>query len=303
MSQLDDILAKLLALRKLPYGTRCAITADDIFLLCRLVKPLFRKQPCLLELKANLAIVGDIHGQFYDLLRIFEKVGYPPEKNYLFLGDYVDRGSNSLEVFCLLMLFKIKYPENFFLLRGNHESREMNKVYGFYAECVKKFNVAIWNSIVDVFDYMPFAAIIQDKIFCVHGGISPILNNVAQINEIERPTEIPSFGLISDIVWSDPVENVELWSNSERQIGFGFGKKAVENFCQKTQIEVIVRSHQVQMDGFSMPIPGCESCIAVFSAPNYVGEYRNRGAVLIVDQDLVCSFIVFNPLDWAQQLK
>jgi serine/threonine-protein phosphatase PP1 catalytic subunit len=139
-------------------------------------------------------IVGDIHGQFYDLLRIFEYGGYPGESNYLFLGDYVDRGKNSLETICLLLAFKVKYKENFFLLRGNHEAENINRVYGFYDECKKRYNVKLWKLFCDTFNCLPVAALVDEKILCMHGGISPQLQDLEQINKINRPTEIPEEG-------------------------------------------------------------------------------------------------------------
>merc|ERR1712060_351281 len=130
-------------------------------------------QSALLELEAPINIVGDIHGQYWDLLRIFEYGGFPPESNYLFLGDYVDRGKHSLEVMTLLLVYKIKYPENFFMLRGNHECAAITRIYGFYDECKMRYNIKMWKAFCEVFNRLPFAAVIDDKIFCVHGGLSP----------------------------------------------------------------------------------------------------------------------------------
>ena len=147
------------------------------------------------RMRYHILIVGDIHGQFYDLLRIFEYGGYPGESNYLFLGDYVDRGKNSLETICLLLAFKVKYKENFFLLRGNHEAENINRVYGFYDECKKRYNVKLWKLFCDTFNCLPVAALIDEKILCMHGGISPQLQDLDQINKINRPTEIPEEGI------------------------------------------------------------------------------------------------------------
>ena len=137
-------------------------------------------------------ICGDIHGQYYDLLRLFEYGGFPPEANYLFLGDYVDRGKQSLETICLLLAYKIKYPENFFILRGNHECASINRIYGFYDECKRRYNIKLWKTFTDCFNCLPIAAIIDEKIFTMHGGLSPDLNSMEQIRRVMRPTDVSS---------------------------------------------------------------------------------------------------------------
>ena len=139
---------------------------------------------------ARSQICGDIHGQYYDLLRLFEYGGFPPEANYLFLGDYVDRGKQSLETICLLLAYKIKYPENFFVLRGNHECASINRIYGFYDECKRRYNIKLWKTFTDCFNCLPIAAIIDEKIFTMHGGLSPDLNSMEQIRRVMRPTDV-----------------------------------------------------------------------------------------------------------------
>lgn len=137
-------------------------------------------------------ICGDVHGQYYDLLRLFEYGGYPPESNYLFLGDYVDRGKQSVECICPLLAYKIKYPENFFILRGNHECASINRIYGFYDECKRRYSIKLWKTFIDCFNCLPIAATVEEKIFCMHGGLSPDLNSMEQICRIMRPTDVGS---------------------------------------------------------------------------------------------------------------
>ena len=158
-----------------------------------------------------LQICGDIHGQYYDLLRLFEYGGFPPEANYLFLGDYVDRGKQSLETICLLLAYKIKYPENFFILRGNHECASINRIYGFYDECKRRYNIKLWKTFTDCFNCLPIAAIIDEKIFTMHGGLSPDLNSMEQIRRVMRPTDVSGALILSRSLWSSKSRVLLVW--------------------------------------------------------------------------------------------
>ena len=158
-----------------------------------------------------LQICGDIHGQYYDLLRLFEYGGFPPEANNLFLGDYVDRGKQSLETICLLLAYKIKYPENFFILRGNHECASINRIYGFYDECKRRYNIKLWKTFTDCFNCLPIAAIIDEKIFTMHGGLSPDLNSMEQIRRVMRPTDVSHELLRHDGTMTDTSVDPGLW--------------------------------------------------------------------------------------------
>jgi serine/threonine-protein phosphatase PP1 catalytic subunit len=168
-------------------GHTVTLTQNEITGLCRTSMDIFMEQPILLELEAPIKIVGDIHGQFADLLRLFQYFGFPPDANYLFLGDYVDRGANSLETICLLLAYKIKYPENFFLLRGNHECASINRIYGFYDECKRRYNVKLWRTFIDCFNCLPLAAVVDERIFCIHGGLSPEHHSMEMLRHI--PTD------------------------------------------------------------------------------------------------------------------
>merc|ERR1719232_366073 len=197
-------------------------------------------QPILLELEAPIKIVGDIHGQYHDLLRLFEHGGFPPEKNYLFLGDYVDRGKQSLEVIILLLVYKVMYPENFFVLRGNHECAAINRIYGFYDECKRRFSIKLWKAFTDVFNCLPVAAIVDDKIFCVHGGLSPSLRSKQQITEHRRPCDVPDVGLICDFLWADPDACTQGWAESERGVSYTFGSDVVSKFLEDHDFDLMV---------------------------------------------------------------
>jgi len=271
-----------------------SLTQKEITTLCTTSRQIFLDQPILLELEAPIKIVGDIHGQFSDLLRLFDYGGFPPEANYLFLGDYVDRGPNSLETICLLLAHKIKYPENFFLLRGNHECASINRIYGFYDECKRRYNVKLWRTFTDCFNCLPLAAIVDEKIFCVHGGLSPEIHQMDQIRRISRPTDIPDCGLVCDLLWADPEKSVNGWGDNDRGVSYTFGRDIVGKFLRKHELDLICRAHQVVEDGYEFFAH--RQLVTIFSAPNYCGEFNNAGAIMSVDETLMCSFQILRPL-------
>lgn len=288
---LDDIITRLISAK----GTKktCVkIEYDEILYLIEESKKILLAQPVFLELEAPIKICGDIHGQFQDLLTIFESTGFPSESSYLFLGDYVDRGKNSLETICLLLAFKIKYPETFFLLRGNHECASINRIYGFFDECKRRYDGRLWRRFCECFNVLPICALIGNRILCMHGGISPDLQDFDQIRSIARPTDIPEQGLLCDLLWSDP-DNVQGWCTNDRGVSFTFGSDIVENFCDKHDIDLICRAHQVVEDGYEFF--GKQNVVTVFSAPNYCGEFTNCAAIMCVEENLQCYFYVLKP--------
>ncbi|KAJ3129797.1 type 1 serine/threonine-protein phosphatase catalytic subunit glc7 [Physocladia obscura] len=285
----DTIINKLLEVRNKRPGKYVSLEEYEIHYLCRQSRSIFLNQSALLELTAPLKICGDIHGQYYDLLRLFEYGGFPPDANYLFLGDYVDRGKHSLETICLLLAYKIKYPENFFLLRGNHEAASISRIYGFYDECKRRYNIKLWKTFTDVFNCLPVAALIDEKIFCMHGGLSPDLVSMDQIRNIVRPSDVPETGLFADLLWSDPAR-ISGWEENDRGIGFTFGPDVVARFLQQQGFDLICRAHQVVEEGYEFFAK--MSLVTVFSAPNYMGEFDNAGAMLGVDESLLCTFQV-----------
>ena len=167
---IDKVITDLLKVRRLKPGTQVKLAQEDIIGILSKARAVFMSQPMLLEIRGPINICGDTHGQFYDLLRLFEMGKFPPQSNYLFLGDYVDRAHQSIETICLLFCYKIKYPENFFLLRGNHECASINRIYGFYDECKRRYNIKLWRLFGDVFNCLPVAALVEDNILCMHGG-------------------------------------------------------------------------------------------------------------------------------------
>ena len=269
------------------------LSEQDIKYLITTSKKIFLDQPIFLELEAPLTVCGDIHGQYPDLLRLFEIGKYPPESNYIFMGDYVDRGKQSIECICLLLAYKIKYDENFFLLRGNHECGSINRIYGFFDECKKRYNVKLWKSFVDLFNSLPIAASIDDKILLVHGGLSPELKKIDQLQKIVRPTDIPEDGLLCDILWSDPDPKVkDDWGPNDRGVSVTFSQKILSKFLDSNSLDLLCRAHQVVEEGYEFF--GDRQLVTVFSAPNYCGEFDNSGAIMEVDEDLMCSFKIIS---------
>ncbi|KAI8331030.1 Metallo-dependent phosphatase [Chlamydoabsidia padenii] len=268
---------------------------SEIVAICHAAQEVFANQPSLLELNPPVKILGDIHGQYHDLIRLFEMGGFPPDANYLFLGDYVDRGKQSLETILLLFCYKIKFPETFFLLRGNHESGSVTRVYGFYDECKRRTNVKIWKTFVDVFNTLPIAALVAGKIFCVHGGLSPSLHSLDDIRRIRRPTDVPDYGLLNDLLWSDPSDTIMEYADNERGVSFCFGKKIVNEFLAKHDLDLVCRAHMVVEDGYEFFNE--RTLVTVFSAPNYCGEFDNFGAIMSVNEELLCSFELLTPTD------
>ena len=232
---------------------------------------------------APVIVCGDIHGQFYDLTNIFKIGGKIPDKKYLFLGDYVDRGYNSVETLEYLLCLKLKYPDYITLLRGNHESRQICFSYGFYEEVTRKYgNANPWKFFNQVFDYLPLAAIIEGKIFCVHGGLSPKICYIDQIRLITRVQEIPHEGPFSDLMWSDPDE-VDGWQISSRGAGFLFGDKVVDEFNQLNDINLICRAHQLVNEGYKFWFD--EKLVTVWSAPNYCYRCGNLASMLVFEDE------------------
>ena len=291
----DNLIEKLLSVKGNKPGKQVDLKEEEIKFLIDKSLPIIKEQKMLIELEAPLHVCGDIHGQYYDLLRIFEHCGYPGEYNYLFLGDYVDRGKQSLETICLLLCYKIKYPEKVTLLRGNHESSVTNRIYGFYDECKRRYNVRLWRSFTDLFNFLPVAALIDEKILCMHGGLSPDLKNIQNIKDITRPTDIPDTGLLCDLLWSDPDKDVLEYDENDRGVSVIFGEKIVLDFNKKNDLDLIIRAHQVVDDGYEFFAQ--RQLITIFSAPNYCGEFDNSAGIMIIDESLTCSLKVLRPVE------
>ena len=266
---------------------------------------------------APVTVCGDIHGQFYDLAELFRIGGACPETNYLFMGDYVDRGYYSLETVTLLVALKVRYRNRITILRGNHESRQITQVYGFYDECLRKYgNANVWKHFTDTFDYLPMTAVVSDRIFCLHGGLSPSIDTLDHARDLDRVQEVPHEGPMCDLVWSDPDDRYVVviilirgafvhrsikahpsfrslslslslfslscgWGISPRGAGYTFGQDITEQFTHINGLHFIARAHQLVMEGYQWQHN--RSVVTVFSAPNYCYRCGNQAAIMEVD--------------------
>ncbi|KJE91460.1 type 5 protein serine/threonine phosphatase isoform [Capsaspora owczarzaki ATCC 30864] len=263
-----------------------------------LVKDYLMKVPSLVECELSkttqkFTICGDVHGQFYDLMNIFEKNGLPSEDNpYLFNGDFVDRGSFSLEVILTLFAFKLLYPNHFFLNRGNHETDNMNKVYGFDGEVKAKYSDRMVTLFHEVFLWLPLAHVVAEKVLVVHGGLFSDDNvTLADIKATERNREPPDSGIMCEILWSDPQPQLGR-GVSKRGVGVHFGPDVTRNFLERNNLSYIVRSHEVKDLGYEVAHNG--KCITVFSAPNYCDQMGNKGAFITLGPSLEPNFTTFD---------
>tara|TARA_B100000513_G_scaffold166641_1_gene82621 strand:+ start:484 stop:1746 length:1263 start_codon:yes stop_codon:yes gene_type:complete len=309
LSLLDSLEARILDMLLRPKGwsppaeRAFCVSNEDILSLIDSLLPILKAEPTLLQLAAPVKVFGDIHGQYADLMRIFAQFGAPMKGeggdisvvDYLFLGDYVDRGKHSLETVILLLALKKRFPKRIFLVRGNHESPEVNACNGFLHECVercggKASGVDIWRKLNKVFEWMPMAATINGVILCVHGGIGGGVESLEQIASLPRPLRMGGAhaDMLLDLLWSDPTKSDAVHGvhpNSERGAPVvSFGPDRVESFLEANGLKLIIRAHECVMDGFQRFASG--RLITIFSATNYCNRWRNAGAILVVGKDL-----------------
>ncbi|KAF5381810.1 hypothetical protein D9615_005581 [Tricholomella constricta] len=277
------------------------LTEQQALYILERVTEILTREPNLVDVKSPVTICGDIHGQYYDLMKLFEVGGSIEENNYLFLGDYVDRGSFGIE--CLLYLYSLKiwYPHKFVLLRGNHECRHLTEYFTFKRECLHKYSERVYEACITSFCALPVTALVDGRFFCVHGGISPELIRLSDLNRMNRFQEPGNHGLLCDLLWSDPVANYgheqeptqdgpglppgrTFLHNSTRGCSFYFTYEASCQFLERNNLLGIIRGHEAQDAGYTMhkktPTKKFPSVITIFSAPNYLDVYHNRGAVL-----------------------
>lgn len=269
------------------------LSERQIRTVCETVKEVLVEENNVQPVSAPVTVCGDTHGQFYDLLKIFTVGGELPTTNYIFMGDYVDRGYHSVETFSLLLCLKVLYPGKITLLRGNHETRQISRCYGLYDEVIRKYgNTNVWTYFTEVFDYLNIAALIEGKIMCCHGGLSPECKTIDQIRLINRFGEVPASGAFTDIMWSDP-EDIDSWAINPRQAGWLFGAKVTNEFCTINGLELICRAHQLVMDGYKIWFEK-QNLTTVWSCPNYCYRCGNQASILQIDDQLEQNYLMFD---------
>ncbi|KAJ9468713.1 Serine/threonine-protein phosphatase PP2A catalytic subunit [Diplonema papillatum] len=270
------------------------ISEPDVLMLCMKAREVFDDESNVHPVPAPVSIVGDIHGQMHDLLELLKIGGYPPDTNYLFLGDFVDRGYYSVETITLLLLYKVAHPNRVTLLRGNHESRQITQVYGFYDECMRKYGSStVWTEFTETFDHMPLTAVIENTIFCTHGGLSPSLDTLDNIRQQDRFKEVPHQGPMCDLMWSDPDDEIQEWGTSPRGAGYLFGPLVSEKFLSQNGLKMVARAHQLVNEGYKWSHD--QRVITVWGAPNYCYRCGNQAAYMEVTERLQTSLVQYEP--------
>ncbi|CAL2038464.1 unnamed protein product [Caenorhabditis brenneri] len=294
----DEVIVKILNIGASKGSFDILIPPKTCTIILDKAKEIFMSQGSMVEVEPPIKICGDVHGQYSDVLRMFERGGFPPLANYLFLGDYVDRGPQSLEVVTLFIAYKVKFPCNFFMLRGNHECGTINRVYGFLDEISRKYGsktgMVLWNAYQACFACMPYTALVAGRILCMHGGISKKMTSLEQLRRLPRPAlEVPNPSLECDILWSDPEQNINGFVNNTRGVGHVFGETGLIEVMDRLGVQLVARAHQVVQDGYEFFCN--KKLVTVFSAPHYCGEFDNAAAMMNVDTNLVCSFTILRP--------
>ena len=273
-------------------GQKKLLSMNQLEDLLKQAREVLMEESNVVQVPSPVTIVGDIHGQFYDMMEMFKVTGQPPHANLLFLGDYVDRGNDSIECFCYILALKVRYRKRITILRGNHESCDINKIYGFYDECFKKYNnERVWKLFTGVFQCLPLSAIVNNQIFCLHGGLSPSIKTIDNLTSLRRFSDVPHEGPMCDLLWSDPDDNVKGFSPSPRSAGYVFGPDVTDEFLHKNNLSKIARAHQLTRTGYIHAHK--TKVVTIFSAPNYCYRCGNLAAVMDVDENNNVHFSTF----------
>ncbi|EFX06441.1 serine/threonine-protein phosphatase pp2a catalytic subunit [Grosmannia clavigera kw1407] len=265
----------------------------DVERLCERAQLVLAGESNVQPVASPVTICGDIHGQFHDLMELFRMAGPCPDTNFLFMGDYVDRGYHSVETVSLLLALKVRFPRRITILRGNHESRQITQVYGFYDECLRKYgNPRVWACLTDLFDYLPVTALVDGQVFCLHGGLSPSIDSLDHVRALDRLQEVPHEGPMCDLLWSDP-DDAPGWGMSARGAGYIFGPDISAAFNHHNGLDFVARAHQMVMTGFEWTHD--RNVITIFSAPNYCYRCGNQAAIMEINEHLDNELLQFDP--------
>ncbi|KAK1420495.1 hypothetical protein QVD17_22143 [Tagetes erecta] len=267
-----------------PADRKFFLDAYEVGELCYAAEQIFMQEPTVLDLKVPIKVFGDLHGQFTDLMRLFDEYGYPSSAGDITHTCYIN------------------YPQNFHLIRGNHEAADVNALFGFRPECIERMGendgIWAWKRFNQLFNHLPLAALIEQKIICMHGGIGRSIHLVEQIEKIERPINMDAGSVVlMDLLWSDPTENDSVEGLRPNSRGPGlvtFGPDRVADFCERNNLQMIIRAHECVMDGFERFAQG--QLITLFSATNYCGTANNAGALLVIGRGLVVVPKLIHPL-------
>ncbi|ORZ03679.1 serine/threonine-protein phosphatase 2B catalytic subunit A1 [Syncephalastrum racemosum] len=276
------------------------LTEDQALAILAMTANVLLEEPNMLDVSAPITVCGDIHGQYYDLMKLFEIGGDPANTNYLFLGDYVDRGYFSIECVLYLYALKLWYPKTLHLLRGNHECRHLTDYFTFKIECEHKYTERVYDACMTSFCALPLAALMNKQFLCVHGGLSPDLHTLEDLEKIDRFCEPPTSGLLCDLLWSDPIEDFgqeqsrdhpNFIHNSARGCSYYYTYNATCNFLERNGLLSVIRGHEAQDAGYRMYRRGrttsFPAVITIFSAPNYLDVYNNKAAVLKYENNVM----------------
>ncbi|KAK8105879.1 serine/threonine-protein phosphatase PP2A catalytic subunit [Apiospora kogelbergensis] len=271
----------------------------DVQRLCEKAREVLQDESNVQPVKCPVTVCGDIHGQFHDLMELFKIGGPNPDTNYLFMGDYVDRGYYSVETVTLLVALKIRYPQRITILRGNHESRQITQVYGFYDECLRKYgNANVWKFFTDLFDYLPLTALIDNQIFCLHGGLSPSIDTLDNIRALDRIQEVPHEGPMCDLLWSDPDDRCG-WGISPPWCRIHLRPGHLRGLQPQQRLDAYCQSPSARHGGIQLVSrQECRHHILRSnseSAPNYCYRCGNQAAIMEIDEHLKYTFLQFDP--------
>eukprot|EP00439_Symbiodinium_sp_Y106_P031516 s2682_g3.t2 len=302
--------------REEPPDEKVGLPEKEIRILCDLVQEIFMRESVLMELEPPLVVGGTLASSVEQLNKIIERCGEPGDVQYLFLGNYVSRGRgpvHGVDLLALLYCFKCRQPDK--------ECASISRIYGFYDECKRRYNVKLWKRITQTMNCMPICALIRSRIFCVSSGLSPELRTLDQLSVITRPTEVPDHGLLCDLLWADPETGLRGWAEMDKGVSYIFGEDIVHEFMERNSLDLICRTSQVVEDGYECLAlfsevgvrPGFElsmlagktkawmlgryfadqKLVTLFSCADYVGEFDNTAAVMLVDAEMQHTFVTY----------